>query len=73
MKSFIHKTFEERLAEFDGEISFYDFDWGEDKGRERFGYEGEEFCAHTIYAEVFGDDIDMWIRSQGDAVKVIRA
>lgn len=35
MEQFTHKTFEERLAEFDGEISFYDFDWGEDKGRER--------------------------------------
>ncbi len=33
-KQFVHKTFEERLAEFDGEISFYDFDWGEPKGRE---------------------------------------
>lgn len=34
--------------------------------------EKEEEGTYTIYAEVFGDGIDMWIRSQGDAVKVIR-
>ena len=33
-KKFVHKTFEERLAEFHGEISTYDFDWGEPEGRE---------------------------------------
>ena len=33
--------------------------------------EKEEEGTYTIYAEVFGDGIDMWIRSQGDAVKVI--
>ncbi len=33
-KPFIHKTFEERLAEFNGEISVCDFDWGEPVGRE---------------------------------------
>ena len=26
---------------------------------------------YTISAEVFGDGIDMWIRSQGDAVKLL--
>ncbi len=31
---FIHKTFEERLAEYGGEISICDFDWGEPVGRE---------------------------------------
>jgi len=33
-KVFEHKTFEERLAEYNGEISVYDFDWGEPVGRE---------------------------------------
>ena len=26
---------------------------------------------YTISAEVFGDGIDMWIRSQGDNIKII--
>ena len=29
-----HKTFEERLAAYNGEIDVCDFDWGEPKGRE---------------------------------------
>lgn len=29
-KIFVHKTFEERLAEYNGEISFYEFAWGEE-------------------------------------------
>ena len=33
-KKFTHKTFEERLAEYDGKIEPYDFDWGEPKGKE---------------------------------------
>ncbi len=33
-KHFVHKSFEERLAEYNGEISVCDFDWGEPKGRE---------------------------------------
>ena len=33
-KQFAHKSFEERLAEFGGEISVCDFDWGEPAGRE---------------------------------------
>ena len=33
-KRFKHKTFEERLAEFDGNIEVEPFDWGEPKGRE---------------------------------------
>ncbi len=33
-KSFKHKTFEERLAEYNGEISVCDFDWGEPVGKE---------------------------------------
>ena len=33
-KKFVHKTFEERLEEYNGEISICDFDWGEPKGRE---------------------------------------
>lgn len=33
-KIFKHKTFEERLAEFDGEISVIDYDWGEPVGEE---------------------------------------
>ena len=33
-KIFKHKTFEERLAEYDGEISVCDFEWGEPVGRE---------------------------------------
>ena len=35
-KTFKHKTFEERLAEYDGEISVIDYDWGEPAGREMF-------------------------------------
>lgn len=33
-KAFRHKTFEERMAEFDGKISICDFDWGEPAGKE---------------------------------------
>lgn len=33
-KKFQHKSFEERLAEYGGNISVYHFDWGEPKGRE---------------------------------------
>lgn len=33
-KSFKHKTFEQRLAEYGGAISVTDFDWGEPKGKE---------------------------------------
>ncbi len=33
-KQFTHKTFEERLTEYDGKISVCDFDWGEPMGRE---------------------------------------
>ena len=29
-----HKTFEERLAEYNGEISLCDFDWGDPLGKE---------------------------------------
>ena len=29
-----HKPFSERLAEYNGEITVCDFDWGEPKGRE---------------------------------------
>lgn len=33
-KKFRHKSFEERLAEYNGQISVYAFDWGEPEGRE---------------------------------------
>lgn len=33
-KAFHHKTFEERVAEYGGEISVCNFDWGEPEGRE---------------------------------------
>ena len=33
-KQFKHKTFEERLAEYNGKISSCDFDWGNPKGKE---------------------------------------
>lgn len=33
-KQFVHKSFEERLAEYNGEISVYDFDWVKPMGRE---------------------------------------
>ena len=33
-KVFKHKSFQERLKEFDGNISVCDFDWGEPEGRE---------------------------------------
>lgn len=29
-----HKTFEERLAEYDGKITVCDYDWGEPQGKE---------------------------------------
>ncbi len=35
-KKFRHKTFEERLSEYEGQISVVPFDWGEPKGRELF-------------------------------------
>ena len=31
---FKHKTFEERVAEYNGEISICDYDWGEPVGKE---------------------------------------
>lgn len=31
---FEHKSFGERLKEYDGEIEVYEFDWGEPVGRE---------------------------------------
>ena len=33
-KVYKHKTFEERLAEYDGRIEVTGYDWGEPKGRE---------------------------------------
>ena len=33
-KAFRHKPFEERLAEYNGEISVCPFDWGEPQGKE---------------------------------------
>ena len=33
-KQFVHKSFEDRLKEYNGKISVCDFDWGEPKGRE---------------------------------------
>lgn len=33
-KLFEHKSFSERLKEYDGEIEVYEFDWGEPVGRE---------------------------------------
>lgn len=33
-KAFKHKTFEERVAEYGGEISVCNFDWGEPIGKE---------------------------------------
>ena len=33
-KAFRHKTFEERLADYDGKIEIADYDWGEPVGRE---------------------------------------
>ena len=33
-KAFRHKSFEERLSEYGGEISVETFDWGDPKGRE---------------------------------------
>ena len=33
-KKFVHKSFEQRLAEYNGKIKAADFDWGEPKGRE---------------------------------------
>ena len=34
-KVFEHKSFVERLKEYDGEIELYEFDWGESVGREK--------------------------------------
>ena len=33
-KAFKHKTFEERVAEYNGEISICDYDWGAPVGKE---------------------------------------
>ena len=33
-------------------------------------YDGKR-TIYTILAEVFGDGIDMWLRSQGDAIKIL--
>ena len=33
-KTFRHKSFEERLADYDNKISICDFDWGEPLGKE---------------------------------------
>lgn len=33
-KTFKHKSFEERLAEYNGKISVEDFDWGDPMGKE---------------------------------------
>ena len=33
-KTFRHKTLEERIAEYDGQISVCDFDWGDPEGKE---------------------------------------
>ncbi|HBA47298.1 MAG TPA: AbrB/MazE/SpoVT family DNA-binding domain-containing protein [Lachnospiraceae bacterium] len=33
-KTMKHKTFEERVAEYGGEVSVCDFEWGEPAGRE---------------------------------------
>lgn len=33
-KTFRHKSFEERMAEYNNEISVCDFDWGQPLGRE---------------------------------------
>jgi antitoxin MazE len=33
-KAFKHRTFEDRLADFNGEINVSDFDWGEPVGKE---------------------------------------
>lgn len=33
-KKFPHKTFEERLSEYNGKITTVDFDWGEPVGEE---------------------------------------
>ncbi len=33
-KSFPHRSFEDRLAEFDGKIDVGEFDWGEPAGKE---------------------------------------
>ena len=33
-KQFVHKSFEDRLKEYNGKISVSDFDWGKPVGRE---------------------------------------
>ena len=33
--------------------------------------EKEDKTVYTVSAEVFGDGVDMWLRSQGDLVKVL--
>ena len=35
-KAFQHKSFRERLEEYDGNITICDFDWGNPAGREMF-------------------------------------
>ncbi len=41
-KVFEHKSFVERLKEYDGEIEVYEFDWGESVGREM------EYCDNSV-------------------------
>lgn len=33
-KQFVHKSFEDRLKEYNGKITVSEYDWGEPKGRE---------------------------------------
>lgn len=35
-KAFKHKSLKERMEEYDGQITVYNFDWGEPTGREMF-------------------------------------
>ena len=44
-KAFKHKTFEERVAEYNGEISICDYDWGELSERKFY----DEFFAGRYY------------------------
>ena len=49
--------------------------WKDRSARARQGLKGsatEEDGVYTISAEVFGDGIDMWLRSQGDRVNIMR-
>ena len=44
----------------------------ESGGQKKGHSKNEENGVYTISAEVFGDGIDMWLRSQGDFIEILK-